>query len=287
MSTKRQGELLMALCAVMWSIGGILMKYIDESPFLIAGTRSFISGTVVLLYMMASRYKIKITKSSVSAGVCLCGCVTCFVIANKMTTAANAIVLQYIAPAFVLVITAVFLKQKLKKMEIGVVAVTFAGIMLFFMDELDLGSMAGNCIAIISGLFMGGMFIFNGSIHDMSEKMTGILLAHILTAVIGIPTGLITSGVSVTGIEIACILLLGIVQLGIPYIFYGKASSMISPLSCSLLGMIEPLLNPVWVALFYGEIPGLFALAGGIIVLGAVVYYNIWDEKNSKQLQNT
>ena len=287
MSTKRKGELLMALCAVMWSIGGILMKYIDESPFLIAGTRSFISGTVVLLYMMASRYKIKITKSSVSAGVCLCGCVTCFVIANKMTTAANAIVLQYIAPAFVLVITAVFLKQKLKKMEIGVVAVTFAGIMLFFMDELDLGSMAGNCIAIISGLFMGGMFIFNGSIHDMSEKMTGILLAHILTAVIGIPTGLITSGVSVTGIEIACILLLGIVQLGIPYIFYGKASSMISPLSCSLLGMIEPLLNPVWVALFYGEIPGLFALAGGIIVLGAVVYYNIWDEKNSKQLQNT
>ena len=84
------------------------------------------------------------------------------------------------------------------------------------------------------------------------------------------------------GRAVLFLVVLGIVQLGIPYVLFAKASSLISPLSCSLLGMIEPLLNPVWVALFYGEIPGIFALTGGIIVLGAVIFYNIWDEKYSK-----
>ena len=133
---------------------------------------------------------------------------------------------------------------------------------------------------------MGGMFIFNGGIHDMSEKMTGILLAHIMTAAIGIPVGIMTSAPAVSGMEIGCIFILGVVQLGIPYVLYGKASSLIRPLACSLIGMVEPLLNPVWVALFYGEVPGLFALLGGVIVLGAVVFYNVWEEKSSTKAQN-
>ena len=281
MTEKRIGELQMLACAVMWSISGILIKYIDWSPLAIAGGRSLISAGVVAIYMLATKMKPVINRHVIIAGTMLCGCVTCFVTANKLTTAANAIVLQYIAPAFVLIISAVFLKQKLRRMEVAIVASTFMGIILFFVDEIDFGSMLGNFIAICSGLFMAIMFIFNGRL-DLEARMTGILIAHILTAFIGIPIGFATSETVISVYDILLMLVLGIVQLGIPYVLYALAASKISPLSCSLIGMIEPLLNPLWVAIFYGEIPGMFALLGGIVVIASVITYNVWDEKQSK-----
>ena len=280
MTEKRKGELLMLACAVMWSISGIIIKYIDWSPFTIAGARSLISAVVVVVFMMATKLKPVVNRNSVISGVFLSGCITCFVVANKLTTAANAIVLQYIAPVFVLIITAVFLKQKLKKMEIGVVAFTFGGIVLFFLGEISFGGMLGNFVAIFSGLCMAICFIVNGTI-EIDARMTGILVAHLITAAIGIPLGLVTYNTVVTSQDLILILILGVVQLGIPYVLYAMAASRISPLSCSLIGMIEPLLNPIWVAVFYGEIPGLFALIGGVVVIVSVVVYNVWDEKQS------
>ena len=280
MTEKRKGELLMLACAVMWSISGIIIKYIDWSPFTIAGARSLISAVVVVVFMMATKLKPVVNRNSVISGVFLSGCITCFVVANKLTTAANAIVLQYIAPVFVLIITAVFLKQKLKKMEIGVVAFTFGGIVLFFLGEISFGGMLGNFVAIFSGLCMAICFIVNGTI-EIDARMTGILVAHLITAAIGIPLGLATYNTVVTSQDLILILILGVVQLGIPYVLYAMAASRISPLSCALIGMIEPLLNPIWVAVFYGEIPGLFALIGGVVVIVSVVVYNVWDEKQS------
>ena len=281
MREKRIGELQMLACAVMWSISGIIIKYIDWSPLAIAGGRSLVSAVVVVVFMVASKMKPIINKQVIWAGVSLFGCVTCFVTANKMTTAANAIVLQYIAPAFVLIISAVFLKHKLKKIEIAVVASTFLGIILFFVDEIDFDGMMGNFIAICSGLFMAIMFVFNGKLN-LDARMTGILVAHLLTATIGLPIGFATYETVIMQQDIMLILLLGVVQLGIPYVLYALAASKISPLSCSLIGMIEPLLNPIWVAIFYGEMPGLFAVLGGVIVIVSVLVHNIWDEKQSK-----
>ena len=281
MTEKRVGELQMLACAVMWSISGIIIKYIDWSPLSIAGGRSLISAGVVIIYMLLTKMSPKVNKNVIWAGVSLFGCVTCFVTANKLTTAANAIVLQYIAPAFVLIISALFLKHKLKKVEIIVVGSTFIGIILFFIDKINLGGMIGNLVAICSGLFMAVMFIFNGRLN-LSERMTGILIAHLLTATIGLPIGFATYETIITGQDILLIFVLGIVQLGIPYVLYALAASKISPLSCSLIGMIEPLLNPLWVAIFYGEVPGLFALLGGVVVIASVIFYNVWDEKQSK-----
>ena len=281
MTEKRKGELQMLACAVMWSISGIMIKYIDWSPLAIAGGRSLISAGVVVVFMVATKMRPVVNKNVVWAGVTLFGCVTCFVTANKMTTAANAIVLQYIAPAFVLIISALFLKHKLKKMEVAIVASTFIGIILFFVDEIDFGGMLGNLIAICSGLFMAIMFVFNGKLA-LEARMTGILIAHLLTAIVGIPIGFATYETIITTQDIVLILILGIVQLGIPYVLYALAASKISPLSCSLIGMIEPLLNPIWVAVFYGEVPGFFALIGGIVVIVSVVIYNVWDEKQSQ-----
>ena len=286
MTSKRKGEILMVTCTVLWSVGGLFIKYMSWNPFLIAGLRSIISGIVVLIFMSATGLKLRFRKIAVLSGVMLCGTITCFVVATKITTAANAITLQYIAPAVVLVISAVFLHQKLQKVEVLVVGITFFGIILFFLDKLDYGAMTGNAIAILSGLFYAGMFLINGAIKDEDTKMTGIFLAHVFTILVGVPVGVMMGLPVFAAKDILLLILLGVVQLGIPYILCARATSLISPLECSLIGMLEPIMNPLWVALFYGEVPGKFAFMGGIIVITTVTLYTIWNERHRTAVQS-
>lgn len=271
--------LLMVICAVLWSIGGIFIKLISWSPLLIAGVRSLIAAAVVGSYMFYKKTPIKICKYSIGAGIGLSGCCICFVVANKLTTAANAIVLQYSAPVFILIISALIFQQKLRKKEIMAVAGTMFGIVLFFFDQLSPGNILGNFIAILAGIFLAVMFVMVGQGgNDDSIRMSGILFAHLLTAVIGIPVGIMGT-VSVSGMEIFYILILGIFQLGIPYVLYGIASRECPPLACSLIGMLEPLLNPVWVFIFAGEAPGIFALVGAIVIIGVVTWWCVTESQ--------
>ena len=279
MSSRRKGEILMVTCAVLWSVGGLFIKYMSWNPFLIAGLRSVISGLVVVVFMSARGLKFQFQRQAALSGLMICGTNLFFVVATKTTTAANAITLQYIAPAVVLIISAVFLHQKLKRVEVAVVAVTFFGIILFFLDKLERGALAGNLIAIASGFFFAGVFLVNGAIRDESTKMTGVFLSHVFLAMIGVPVGAIVGLPVFRAEDFLLLILLGIVQLGIPYIRCAEATSLISPLECSLIGMLEPIMNPIWVALFYGEIPGRFALLGGVIVITTVMLYTIWSEK--------
>ncbi|MEE1244015.1 DMT family transporter [Frisingicoccus sp.] len=273
--------LLMVICAVLWSIGGIFIKLISWSPLLIAGVRSLIAAAVVGSYMFYKKTPIKICKYSIGAGIGLSGCCICFVVANKLTTAANAIVLQYSAPVFILIISALIFQQKLRKKEIMAVAGTMFGIVLFFFDQLSPGNILGNFIAILAGIFLAVMFVMVGQGgNDDSIRMSGILFAHLLTAVIGIPVGIMGT-VSVSGMEIFYILILGIFQLGIPYVLYGIASRECPPLACSLIGMLEPLLNPVWVFIFAGEAPGIFALVGAIVIIGVVTWWCVTESQTS------
>ena len=131
-STRKKAMLLMALCACLWSISGIFIKWISWSPFLIAGGRSLISAAVLGLFMAVSRIRIQVCRSSLCAGISLGVSFLCFVSANKLTTAANAIVLQYTSPIFILIISALFLHQQIKKRETAVVCAAAAGISSFF-----------------------------------------------------------------------------------------------------------------------------------------------------------
>lgn len=115
------------------------------------------------------------------------------------------------------------------------------------------------------------MYLCTGTIKE-EDRMSGMLTGHLIAAVIGIPFMLFTEN-SYTGISVLGILILGIVQLGIPYILYVLSTKSCPPLACSLLGAIEPLLNPVWVALFDGEMPGMLALVGGILVITTVTLW--------------
>lgn len=281
-STRKKAMLLMALCACLWSISGIFIKWISWSPFLIAGGRSLISAAVLGLFMAVSRIGIQVCRSSLCAGISLGVSFLCFVSANKLTTAANAIVLQYTSPIFILIISALFLHQQIKKREAAVVCAAAAGICLFFLDQLSPGNIAGNFLGILAGFFLSIMFVLIGLAgNNDSIRMSGILFAHIFTALIGIPVGASFTA-SISTREICLILILGIFQLGIPYIFYAIAAKDCSPLACSLIGMLEPLLNPVWVFLLDGEAPGPFALAGAAIVIAAVACWCVIENRNQR-----
>lgn len=275
---KQTAMFLMAVCAVLWSTGGILIKLISWNPLLIAGARSLISAGVLGLYMVHTKTSIKICKYSIGAAVGLSGCFIFFVLANKLTTAANAIVLQYSAPIFILILSAVMFHQKLHKKEILAVVGTMVGIILFFFDQLAPGNILGNCSAILAGIFMAMMFVMVGQGgNDDAIRMSGILFAHFLTAFIGIPIGM-AGTVEISGMEIMYVIILGIVQLGIPYVLYAIASRDCPPLACSLIGMLEPLLNPVWVFIFTGEMPGMFALIGAAIIIAVVTWWCVTGE---------
>lgn len=270
---KNRAMLLMVITAMMWSLGGIFIKLISWSPFLIAGVRSGISGSIMAMYMAATHTRFKLNTYSLLAGIGLGFSATLFTIANKLTTAANAIVLQYTAPIFILVISALFFRQKLARRDVVVVGITMAGMVLFFLDQLSPGNLLGNIFGILAGVFLAQMFVMVGrGGDDDSTRMSGILIAHAITLLIGLPLG-IPMTESVAGIEVLYVIILGVFQLGIPYVLYGIASRDCPPLACSLIGMLEPLLNPVWVAIFIGEMPGPFALAGAVIIIATVSWW--------------
>lgn len=275
--SKTKAALYMVLCAILWSTAGIFIKFLPWNPMVIAGFRSLISAGVYVVYMRFEKTEFKINKYSILSGIALMCTFVFFVAANKFTTSANAIVLQYSAPIFILILSALIYHQKFRPGDIMTVAATSVGISLFFFDKLSGGYLFGNLLALTAGLAFASMFVVTGR-ADNDSRSSGILLGHIFTAVIGIPF-VFVSTTPVTPTTVAVIFAMGIFQLGIPYMLYGLAVRKCSPLACSLISAIEPMLNPVWVFLYIGEAPSMFALIGGVIVIGAVVSWSIWSSR--------
>ena len=284
MTDKRKGELMMVAAAVLWSISGITMKYIDWSPFLISGGRGVFSALIVYISMRLSHYPLRFTKKSMGIAVATFINILTFIAANKLTTAANAIVLQYTAPIFVVLITVFILKRRLKAYEIIAVLVAIIGVVFFFLDQMSPQGMLGNILATVSGFFMALVYALSGEIKDDGERISGLAIGHALLAVIGIPIGLIlTDPANITTVPILLVVFLGTIQMGIPYVLFGRASVLISNVELSLITMLEPMLNPIWVALIYGEIPGPRAFIGAALIIGAVIAYTIIDARRSQE----
>ncbi len=280
MTTQKQKNtaiLEMLVCATLWSIAGIFIKLIPWNAFVIAGVRSLFAGLVVLVYMKIRRLRLILNRRTVVAGVCMALLFFCFVGANKLTTAANAIVLQFTAPLFIMVLSVLFLHQKFRRADVLAVVFTMAGISLFFFDQLTPGHVLGNVVAILSGLFMALMYMNLGSCPE-TERMSSILIGQTLTFLCGVPL-LFTTHPAFSALPVLYVVILGVVQLGIPYVLCARAAEHCPPLACSLLGALEPLLNPIWVFLFDGEAPGVFALAGGAVVIVTVTLWCIFGQR--------
>ena len=273
--------LQMLLCAALWSIAGIFMKYLPWNGFALAALRSLIAGLTIAVYMKLRRMPFVLSRRTLISGVLTGSVYICFTVANKLTTAASAIVLQFTDPVFIILFSALLYRQRPRKADVAVVLVTLCGIALFFFDQLTPGHLIGNCVAILSGLFMGAMYMSVGSLPG-EERFSAILIGQSFTFLVGLPAIVITKPV-LTATTLLCILVLGVFQLGISYILFARASLYCPPLACALLAALEPLLNPVWVLLFNGERPGPFALVGGVIVIAAVTLWCIFGKEKESE----
>lgn len=284
MKKETIASLEMLLCAALWSIAGIFIKLIPWNGFAVAGIRSLIAALTIAVYMMITGKRYIFSKNTLIGGVFAGSVYTCFTVANKLTTAANAIVLQFTSPVFIVVFSAIFLKQRISKKDFAVVAATLIGIALFFFDQLKPGYILGNIVAIAAGMFMAGMFITVGTIEG-DERFSAILNGQLFTFLVGLPF-IITTKPEFTTTAVVCIFILGVFQLGISYILYVKATQYCPPLACCLLGALEPLLNPVWVLIFDGERPGVFALIGGVIVIISITVWTIFGKEPDNEKVN-
>ena len=261
--------MLMVAASVLWSLGGILIKSIDANPLAIAGVRSAIAA--VLIFAFVRKPKFTFSFAQIAAAVCYCLTVFLFVAANKTTTAANAILLQFTSPVYVALLGARMIKEKARALDWLIIILVFLGMALFFLDKLSPEGLFGNVLAIISGITFALFTIFMRKQKEGSA-IESVLMGNILTAVIGIP--FLAIGVpNASGWMFLTIS--GLIQLGAPYIMFSIAIKHITALESILTSTIEPILSPVWALIFIGEIPGPWALAGGVIVLGSVVFRHL------------
>lgn len=263
-SEHSKALLLLAITATLWSLGGLLIKLVSWNPLAIAGMRSAISA----LFLLAVIRRPILTWSfhQIGAAVAYAGTVIMFVSANKLTTAANAILLQYTAPVYIAILSVWLLKERTRLLDWITIFIVIGGMLLFFLDHLTAGSILGNMLAIASGFSFAFLAIFMRK-QKNGSPLESIFLGNILTAVIGLPFMFISAPATYSWIGL---ILLGVVQLGLPYVFYSMAIKHVTALEAVLVPIIEPILNPVWVFLVLGEMPGLWAFLGGFIVLASV-----------------
>ncbi len=259
---------LLLLAALCWSLGGVLLKSVDWPPLAVAGGRGFIAAIFLLL---ACRRSLRFTWSPLQLGtaVAYAGCTVLFATANKLTTAANAILLQYTAPVWVALFGAWLLGERATRADWLTIVAVFAGMGIFLYDGLRLNDLAGILVSIASGVCFAAMIMLLRKQKDGSP-IESVILGNLISFLIGVPA--IWTAPPLTGPSALALLVLGVVQLGVAYLLYVRAIRHVTALEAVLIPVIEPILNPLWVLLVLGEKPSPLALFGGVIVVGAVTW---------------
>jgi drug/metabolite transporter (DMT)-like permease len=262
--TKAVGQLLFA--ALCWSLAGLLFKYVAWPALAVAGGRGIIAAGFLTLFCGR---KLHFTWSPVQLGAALAyaACTVLFTLANKMTTAANAILLQFTAPVWVALLAAWLLGERTRRSDWLTIAAVLGGLGLFFYEGLQLQNIAGQLVALASGVAFAVMTIFMRKQKDTSP-LESIILGNVISFLVGAPALLTAPALPTVGW--VALGLLGTVQLGLAYLFYSHALKQVTALEAVLIPIIEPILNPIWVMLVIGEKPSSLSLAGGALVVGAV-----------------
>lgn len=269
---QSKGIFYVLMAAVLFSIGGLCIKLIPWSPLAINGARNFISVILIGIYLKVTKHKLVISPAVIFGAVCMTGVTTLYCIANKLTTAANTIVLQFTAPVFVIFLMWLFFKERPKKSDLVASGVVFAGILCFFVDGLSTGHMLGNILAVLSGVAYAGVFMMNS--FEKSDSLSSIFFGQALSAVTCV--WFVFGETDFGAIALGGIFALGIFQLALAYIFMAKGLDEVPAVTASLTTAIEPILNPLLVAVFYHETVTPLSLVGAIIVVSGVVGYNVW-----------
>jgi drug/metabolite transporter (DMT)-like permease len=265
-----RGALAMVTCAFLWSTGGLFIKLIDWNPFWIAGLRSSIAG--IFLFFLVRKFRWRWSWPLVGAGVANAVCMVLYVLSNKFTTSANAIVIQYWAPVATAIWAVLFLKEKVHTEQIVALIATLVGLVMLFADKLGGGEFWGNLMALGSGLAFSFVFLFTRLQKDgEGAPLQSLMLSHVLAATASMIVAVFQPLPQVTLTSGLAIVALGIGQIGLAAVFFSYGIRRISAVTANLLSVIEPLFNPVWVFLVVGERPSAWTLAGGALILVSVM----------------
>lgn len=260
------------LASVCFSTGGLFIKLVPWSALAINGARNLIGALVIGIYLLLTRHRLKISRPVILGALSLIGVTTLFALANKLTTAANAIVLQFTAPAFVILLMALLFHKKPRKADMLTCGAVFLGVCLFFVDGMQSGNLMGNIIAVISGVCYAGVFMMNTS--EKADAISSCFLGQLAAGLIFTPLCVREQDFSAP--TVAAVLALGIVQVGGAYILFSRGIGHTPPVTASLITGMEPILNPLLVAAFYGERVSALSAVGSVIVVGSIVAYNVW-----------
>lgn len=271
MTRRQRGTLYVFVAALLYSIGGLCIKVIPWNGMSINGGRTAIALVVIGAYLIWCRHPLKFNRWVAVGALSVFGCNALFSMANKMTTAANAIVLQFTAPIFVLLFSILLFQKKPTRLDLITCLLVFGGILFFFLDSLEKGNNIGNMIALLSGIAYAGVFLMNEL--PGGDAISSVFWGDVLSAMTGLPFLLQETEFSATGI--GSLIVLGVFQVGVAYILLTEGLKTTPAVTASLVSGIEPVLNPVLVAVFYREFIGAMSFAGAVVVVGSVIGYNV------------
>ncbi len=265
---------LVLIAVFLWSTGGLFIKSTTIDAYQITFFRSLFAAVTVALLTRKSGLKIDLF--GIFTSVIYALLLFLFVWATKKTTAANAIFLQYTAPIYILIFGPFLIGEKFHIRDLVTVVIVIAGMSLFFVGQLRIEDYQGNAAALMSGIFLGLYIMLLR--HPKAEGFNpaiAVIYGNFLLALVNAPAGISAIPV-MTGMDWFAVTFLGVIQIGISYILFIKGvRGGTRPLDASLIGFIEPLLNPLWVFLFVGERPSPWALVGGAIIIAAIAFHTI------------
>ncbi|MDZ7362411.1 MAG: DMT family transporter [candidate division KSB1 bacterium] len=273
MPQRRRAIIFLVIASLLWSLGGLLIKLVNWNALAVAGMRSAIATLVLLIYLGRPRFHW--STAQIGGAVAYTFTVILFVLANKLTTAANAILLQYSAPVYVALFGAKFLGEKTRWFDWVTVVIVLGGMALFFADDLAAGNWLGNICAMLSAVSFSWLVLLLRK-QKAGSPFESIVLGNLFAGLIGLPFMFESMPDAKSWLGL---ILLGVFQLGLSYIFYAAAVKHVSALEAVLIPVLEPLLNPIWVLLLIGETPGWWAGVGGTLVLLAVTGRGILQYK--------
>ncbi len=264
-----RSRLLLIAAAVLWSTAGAAIKLCDLSGWQIAGGRSLVAGTFLLLAVRETRRRPTLPVLLVSVAYAFT--VVLFVLATKLTTAANAIFIQDTAPLWVLLLSPWLVRERPTRGELLAIPVYGLGLGLFFLDELSAGQVTGNLIALASGVAFALSIL--GLRRLRADGPAALVWGNLLAAGMALPFW--STGPAPRALDLALLAYLGVFQLGLAYLCFSRGLERTPAVEASLLVLLEPVLNPIWTFLLAGERPGPWALVGGAVVLAATAWRTV------------
>ncbi len=274
---------------VLWSLGGLLIKITSISAFEVNAGRCFFAA--ITIGILTRGKALKADKFTLLASLFYVGALSFYALANKNTTAANAIFLQYTAPVYILIFAPFVLKERFRINDLITVLVCLIGMSLFFVDSAPDTNLSpesqfiGNIYGLLSGVSLAGYLLLLRHPKAYRQNPASSVFYGNLIAIFVMLPFIIQEPSHWTSKDIFAVIILGTFQIGIAYyLFTYGVSNGVRSLDASIIGFIEPILNPIWVYVFIGERPSRWALLGGLVIITAVIFHTIYGRRKKNAL---